>query len=41
MYSHTDFKKNNTVLTQEKAVLDRVLKNKRGNDLLQIGGPRD
>lgn len=41
MYSHTDFKKNNTVLNQEKAVLDRVLKNKRGNDLLQIGGPSD
>ncbi|OGT42740.1 MAG: hypothetical protein A3F13_03395, partial [Gammaproteobacteria bacterium RIFCSPHIGHO2_12_FULL_40_19] len=26
---------------EEKALLDRVLKNKRGNDLLQVGGPED
>lgn len=29
------------VLTEEKAVLDRLLKNIRGNDFLQIGGPND
>jgi SAM-dependent methyltransferase len=29
------------VKSQEKRVLDRLLKNKRGNDLLQIGGPSD
>ncbi|OGT39568.1 MAG: hypothetical protein A3E81_02625 [Gammaproteobacteria bacterium RIFCSPHIGHO2_12_FULL_36_30] len=38
MYSHTQ---NNYILSQEKIVLDRLLKLKRGNDLLQIGGPND
>lgn len=28
------------LLSQEKALLDRILKNKRGNDLLQIGGSK-
>jgi SAM-dependent methyltransferase len=48
MYSHTNLEKNNTVthrdawiFAQEKMVLDRVLKNVRGNDLLQIGRAND
>ena len=29
------------LFSEEKAMLDRVFKNTRGNDLLQIGGPHD
>lgn len=38
MYTHATL---SYITSQEKMLLDRLLKNKRGNDLLQIGGPSD